>query len=150
MGQKINSGKSSIFFSKNAPNSIKHDLCTKLNFVEASEHSSYLGLFNIVGRNKYAIFGFIKEKLKAKIQGWDHKSLSKGGKEVLLKTVAQTLPNYAMSVFLLPVDLCQQFERLMCKFWWQTYSKNNNNIHWQSWSRICKRKSSGGMGFRNV
>lgn len=69
---------------------------------------------------------------------------------MLLKTIAQTLPNYAMSVFLLPLDLCQQFERLMCRYWWQTDSKKARSIHWQSWSRMSCRKSRGGMGFRNV
>ena len=91
--------------------------------MEANDQSLYLGLPNTIGRNKSSIFGFLKDKMQNRIQGWDKKLLSKGGKEVLLKTVAQTLPNYAMSVFLLPIDLCQQLERMMCKFWWKTNSK---------------------------
>lgn len=78
------------------------------------------------------------------------KTLSKGGKEILLKTVAQSLPNYAMGVFLLPIDLCQHLERLMCRFWWRTDPKKEKSIHWQSWHNLCRRKSNGGMGFRSV
>lgn len=74
----------------------------------------YLGLPSTIGRNKTSIFGFLKEKLQS---NWDTKMLSKGGKEVLLKTVAQALPNYAMGVFLLPMNLCQDLERMMCKYW---------------------------------
>lgn len=66
--------------------------------------------------------------MQDRIQGLDEITLSKCGKEVLLKTVAQTLRNYAMIVFLLPLDLCQQLERLMCKFWWKTISKKDKNI----------------------
>lgn len=149
-GQKINNGKSSIFSSKNVPDSLKHTLCSKLKYTEASDHSSYLGLPNIIGRNKSAIFGFIKEKLKARILGWEQIFLSKSEKEVLLKTITQALPNYVMSVFLLPANLCQQLERLMCKYWWQTDSKKDGSIHWQSWTRMCESKFSGGMGFCNI
>lgn len=38
----------------------------------------------------------------------------------------------------------------MCKFWWQTNSKKEKGIHWQSWNSMCKRKSAGWMGFRSV
>lgn len=123
-------------------------MCTQLNFREANEHSLYLGLPNVIGRNKRAIFGFLKDKLQDRITGWDKKLLSKGGKEILLKTVAQTLPNYAMSVFLLPLELCREIERLMCKFWWKTDSKKDKCIHWKSWENMSVKKSNGGMGFR--
>lgn len=76
--------------------------------------------------------------------------LSKGGKEVLLKTVAQALPKYAMGVFLLPLNLCQDLEKMMCKFWWKTNSKKDRGIHWLSWSNMSKKKTLGGMGFRSV
>ena len=56
--------------------------------------------------------------MNEKIEGWDKKTLSKGGKEVLLKTIAQSLPNFVMSVFLLPLHLCHDLEELMCKLWW--------------------------------
>lgn len=77
----------------------------------------YLGLPNILGWNKSSILGYLKNRMMEKIQGWDKKWLSKGGKEILLKTVLQALPNYAMSVFLLPVELYKDMEKIMCKFW---------------------------------
>lgn len=116
-GQKLNIDKSTDFFSKNTPRVLKSKLSQKLGFSEANEKSLYLGLPNIIGRNKNALFGYLKDRLQDRIQGWDKKFLSKGGNEILLKTVAQTLPNYAMNIFLLPWDLCQQLERMMCKFW---------------------------------
>lgn len=105
-GQQINVDNSKVFFSKNTSTSLINELCNKPNFHEANDQSLYLGLPNIVGRNKSSIFGFLKEKLQNRLQGRESKMLPKGGKEVLLKTVAQTLPNYAMGVFLLPLNLC--------------------------------------------
>lgn len=76
--------------------------------------------------------------------------MSKGGKEILLKTVAQALSNYAMSVFLLPHELCKDLEKLMSKFWWKSSNNMEKGIHWMRWERMSIRKSEGGLGFRNI
>ncbi|KAM6569414.1 hypothetical protein CsatB_017399 [Cannabis sativa] len=78
------------------------------------------------------------------------KFLSRAGKEILIKTVAQSLPSYAMSVFLLPLDITRDMEKAMNKFWWQGANNNKNGIHWFSWDRLCSHKSKGGMGFRHL
>lgn len=72
------------------------------------------------------------------------------GKEILIKTVAQTFPNYAMSVFLLPVEVCKDLEMAMCKFWWRTNASKEKSIHWMCWNRLCSLKSNGGMIFRCI
>lgn len=84
--------------------------------MEADEHSFYLGLPSLISRKKLVLFGFIKEKLHDRIQGWDKKQLSRCGKEILLKKVGQALPNYTMSVIFLPVEICKDLEQVMCKF----------------------------------
>lgn len=149
-GQQINANKSSVVFSKNTEITRRNDMCQILGFQEARDRSLYLGLPIVVGRNKRAIFGFLKDKLQERVQGWDKKLLSKAGKEILLKTVAQALPNHSMFVFLLPIGLCKEIERVMCKFWWNNNAKKNKSIHWKSWENMSTRKSLGGMGFRNL
>ena len=53
-----------------------------------------------------------------KINSWSSKSLSKAGREVLIKSVLQSIPTYFMSLFTLPVSLCDEIERMMNCFWW--------------------------------
>uniref|UniRef100_A0A803QIF3 Reverse transcriptase zinc-binding domain-containing protein n=1 Tax=Cannabis sativa TaxID=3483 RepID=A0A803QIF3_CANSA len=118
--------------------------------VIAGEGSLYLGLPSTLSRNKSAVLGYLKERVRKKVEGWEMKFLSRAGKEVLIKTVAQSLPSYAMSVFLLPLDITRDMEKTMNKFWWQGSNKAKNGIHWFSWDRLCMHKSKGGMGFRSL
>ncbi|XP_030483709.2 uncharacterized protein LOC115700281 [Cannabis sativa] len=148
--QQVNLNKSSIFFSANTGVDVRARICSILKVQEARETSTYLGLPNILGRNKNVLLGFLKEKMRKKIQSWEGKFLSKAGKELLLKTMAQSLPSYAMNVFLLPMKTVNEMEQLMCKYWWKSSSKNNKGIHWKSWDKLTVHKSKGGMGFRNL
>uniref|UniRef100_A0A803NGT2 Reverse transcriptase domain-containing protein n=1 Tax=Cannabis sativa TaxID=3483 RepID=A0A803NGT2_CANSA len=147
-GQTVNFDKSSLFFSSNTLPTVRSLICNVMGIKEANESSSYLGLPCLVGRNKNAILGFLKNKVQKRINQWESRFLSKAGKEILLKTVAQAFPSYAMSVFLLPLETCHGLESLMSKFWWQS-SKNKQGVSWVSWKKMCKHKSFGGLGFRD-
>lgn len=84
-----------------------------------------------------------------KLFGWKEKMLSSGGREILIKVVAQAIPTYTMSCFLLPKGLCEEIEGMMRRFWWEQRQKESK-IAWISWKNMCKSKLKGGMGFRNL
>ncbi|XP_060959266.1 uncharacterized protein LOC133030514 [Cannabis sativa] len=149
-GQKVNCSKSSIFFSPNTELSTRTQICSIFNMAEATEGSLYLGLPNIIGRNKKIILGFIKNKVISRINSWEGKFLSRAGKEILIKTVLQSLPTYAMSVFLLPIGTCDEIESLMANFWWKTKSSKGRGITWMTWDQLASSKEDGGMGFRHL
>ena len=44
--------------------------------------------------------------------------LSRAGKEVLIKAVAQLISTYTMGVFLLPAKLCDELDAFCARFWW--------------------------------
>ena len=56
--------------------------------------------------------------------------LCRVGKEILLKTVAPAMPNYAMGIYLLPKDLCRELEVLMNSFWWRSNRSGGKGINW--------------------
>ncbi|KAK3217958.1 hypothetical protein Dsin_011928 [Dipteronia sinensis] len=104
-GQQVNIQKSMVTFSLNVEPSIKRDIIESLEIDTSNTQERYLGLPTLVGRNKWLLFNDIKERLWKKIRGWKGFLFSFGGKEALIKTVAQAIPAYAMSICKLPISL---------------------------------------------
>jgi hypothetical protein len=82
------------------------------------QYERYLGLPSFIGRAKYSSFAQIKERVWSKLKGWKEKLISQAGREVLIKSVAQAIPAYAMSCFRLPTRLIKEIEVLIRRFWW--------------------------------
>lgn len=89
-----------------------------LGVQEVDKQEKYLGLPTIIGRSKKVVFAGIKDRIWKKLQGWKEKLLSRPGKEILLKSVAQAIPTYMMSVFSLPCGLLDEIHSMMARFWW--------------------------------
>ncbi|GAU48919.1 hypothetical protein TSUD_301740 [Trifolium subterraneum] len=84
-GQAINYAKSEVYFSRNTPANIKSQITATLGVSETMGTGRYLGMPSMIGRNKKAIFGYLKDRMWKRIQGWSGKHLSKAGREVLVK-----------------------------------------------------------------
>lgn len=110
---------------------------------------NYLGLPMYIGRRKNNAFKFLKDRVSQKLQNWNNKSISKGGKLVLLKTAAQSVPNFWMNLFLIPGEVCNEIQRLMNSFWWGNKG-GTKGIRWMSWERLCEGKFNGGLGFKDL
>jgi len=72
----------------------------------------------MVGRKKRVVFNHIRDRIWKRIQHWSGKHLSKAGREVLIKYVAQLIPTYCMSSFLLPTTLGEEIQKMLNSFWW--------------------------------
>lgn len=120
-----------------------------LGVLRVDKHDKYLGLPMEVSYSKLEAFGFLKERVRKKLQGWREKTLSAAGKEVLLKAVVQSIPTYIMSCFELPKQLCNEMHQLMARFWWGAKG-DEHKIHWLAWEKLCSPKDAGGLGFRNL
>ncbi|XP_019197063.1 PREDICTED: uncharacterized protein LOC109190915 [Ipomoea nil] len=110
---------------------------------ETRDFGRYLGLPSVLGRNKSATFRYIEEKVRERL-------LSKAGKEVMLKSVAQALPIFTMSVFFIPARMCDKIEMLFNRYWWGGGNSNSRGVHWMSWNRLSVPKCQVGLGFRRL
>lgn len=77
--------------------------------------------------------------------GWKEKLLSRAGKEIMIKAVAQAIPTYAMGCFDLTKGLCDQISAIICRYWWSQREKENK-LHWLSWEKLTKPKRKCGLG----
>nr|XP_017239407.1 PREDICTED: uncharacterized protein LOC108212190 [Daucus carota subsp. sativus] len=109
-GQHINYQKSGIFFSADVKHEQKVIISSILGVSNDLQNSKYLGLPSLVGRSKKRVFGFVKERLWKRLQGWKDKTISRAGKTVLINNVATAIPSYCMSSFLLPRAMCKEME----------------------------------------
>ena len=75
--------------------------------------------------------------------------LSKAGKEVLIKAVAQSIPTYTMGVFQLPGKLCDELDAMCARFWWGQVGEERK-IHWKNWGFLTLPKKEGRMGFKDL
>lgn len=98
---------------------------------EIRPHESYLGLPSLVGPSKNNTFAKLKQRVTNKVSGWKEKLLLTAGKEILIKAVAQAVPSFSMSCFLLPKKLCDELTSLIQLFWWGQV-KNEKKLAWLS------------------
>ena len=75
-GQKVNTDKTSLFFSSNAGFETQESIKQALGAETVPEYEKYLGLPSIVGRNKKAAFAPIIERVWSKLNGWKEKMMS--------------------------------------------------------------------------
>ena len=148
-GQAVNLNKSAITFGSRVQDTTKTRLRSILQIHNDGGCGKYLGLPKVVGRKKKEIFDFILEKIKNRTRGWSNKYLSEAGKEILLKTIASTIPVYPMNVFKLPKGVCEEIEKLIAEYWWSK-GTGRRSMHWLSWKRMSIPKKEGGLGFRDI
>lgn len=102
-----------------------------LGILQEGGDGKYLGLPECFSGSKQALFAFIGDKLRCRLSGWFGKTLSLGGKEVMLKSIAMAVPVYAMSCFRLSKNLCKKITAAMSALWWNS-SEGKRKIPWGS------------------
>lgn len=127
-GQAVNLNKSGIYFSKNCPNSLRRNMASELRVPEIEKTGKYLGMPSDWGASKKDVFAWILAKVHMKLESWKENLLSKAGKEILIKSVIQAIPHYAMSIFKIPISICRTIEMKVANFWWKN-SNRNAGIH---------------------
>lgn len=120
-----------------------------LDLSQEARSDRYLGLPVYMGRSRSKMFGYLKDRVWKRIQGWKERLLSRAGKETLIKAVAQAIPSYAMSCFDLTKTLCDEISTMICRFWW-AQQEDERKMHFVSWNTLSCRKEKGGIGYRDL
>ena len=146
-GQLVNYDKCTLMFGKACPVETQEAIKAVLQVTQAEFEPKYLGLPTPEGRMNRGKFQSIQEKMLKRLVQWAE--YSHGGKEILIKAVAQPIPTFLMGVFKLPAGLCEDFTKMIRQFWWGA-SPGHRRTHWVSWDCMLRRKAQGGMGFHDM
>lgn len=90
-------------------------------------------------------FLFLSKQVEQKFQVWQNQHIWKAGKITLLKKAAHVIPNFWMTMILIPMEVCDRIEKSMNSFWWES-GRANKGIRWMSWEKLCTVKEEGGLG----
>ncbi|KAL0439338.1 UNVERIFIED_CONTAM: putative ribonuclease H protein [Sesamum latifolium] len=128
----------------------KETILNILQMPECNHHAKHLGLPFCKPTSRTEVFSELVDKLTKKLSLWKAKNLSRAGKLTLIKNVAQSIPVYQMSTFLLPKKICKKMDAIVRRFWWQNQHKEQNQrfLALKSWKDICQPKHKGGLGIR--
>jgi hypothetical protein len=147
-GQLINRAKCSILFGPGCLPATRTEIMHNLQVQEPNFEEKYLGLPTPQGRMHKGRLQNLQERLLKRMMVWGDGIPSQAGKETLIKSIAQAIPTYIMSIFKLPMSVCDDLTRMIRNYWWGS-SKGKRKTHWISWEKITMPKANGGLGFRN-
>ena len=136
-GQLISPSKCSLLLGNKCSQEDGQDVINILNVVTVTFEEKYLGLPVPEGRMVKGKFKHTKDKARKRMNDWTEKYSSSGAKETLIKSVAQAIPTFAMSVFKFSATLCEELMHMTRDFWWED-DKDRRHIHWSSWEKLTK------------
>ncbi|XP_019085522.1 PREDICTED: uncharacterized protein LOC109126438 [Camelina sativa] len=148
-GQQINFQKSSVQFGHTVDHGLREELKGILGITNIGGMGTYLGIPESLGGAKTQIFSYVQDRLQSRASGWPVRLLSKGGKEVMIKSVATAVPTFVMSCFRLPKTVTRKLTSAISNYWWSS-SGQSRGLHWVAWDKLCLDKKEGGLGFRGL
>lgn len=91
-----------------------------------------------------ATWGVLLERFHQRLSLRKSRMLSIGRRLMLVKTVLGRLGIYYLSIFMMPIAICRQLERLRSRFFWGMEEKDRI-LHRVKWDVILNRKEHGGL-----
>jgi len=89
---------------------------------------TYLRFTMVGGKSKINTFKDLQERIIKRVMGWKEKFISKAGREILIKTIAQAIPTYSIGIFKISKALCDTINSTLAKYWWGQ-TKDEKKIH---------------------
>lgn len=140
--------KSTAFFA-NVSDLVKQAILDILPFEEGKFPIKYLGVPLISSRLLHKDCQVLVEKVKNRLGDWGNKSLSLAGRLQLVISVLSSIHVFWSSVFILPISITKEIEKLLLGFLWcqGIYKAGKAKVAWKS---ICLPKSEEGLGVRSL
>lgn len=110
---------------------------------------TYLGCPIYIGKKKICYFDDMLTKIVKRLNGWQGKMLTYGGKVVLIKSVLQARPTYTLTTINPPKGTINLIQKHFVRFFWGS-NGDRSKYHWRFWDKLCSPKEEEGIGIRNM
>ncbi|WJX49459.1 hypothetical protein P8452_35893 [Trifolium repens] len=147
-GLKVNFWKSSLM-GIHVENNFMEMASTFLNCIRGSIPFKYLGLPVGANPRKMATWEPMVEKIRSKLNSWENKHISFGGRLVLINSVLNSIPIFYMSLMKMLVQVRKKVIRIQRDFLWGGVH-GRSKLSWVKWEVVCKDKIKGGLGVRDL
>jgi hypothetical protein len=143
-GLKINFSKS-CFVPFNL-NEQQLELMTQLLSCQCKELPPiYLGPPLSANKPEKRAFMPLIENVESRLQGWEGRHVSMGGRHQLMNSVMAAIPIHYMTCFRLSKWIILRLNKIMRDFLWSK-SDRTKGIHLLNWEIVCLPKICGGLG----
>ncbi|WOL10352.1 hypothetical protein Cni_G19107 [Canna indica] len=147
--QKVNKGKSKIFFPRICQNSIKKEVCKMFDISEGTFPMKYLGAFIDKKKIPSNCQNQLVEKALCKLDTWAGRTISQAGRATLINSVMNSIPTHTLTTTNLNDKVIDKYNSVTKKFLWSS-NRGKNGIHLVKWKRITLSKLNGGLEIRDI
>lgn len=128
-GQQVSREKTSIMFSRNVAASARREIAAVAGFREVSSFGKYLGIPLSGKAPKKQDFGYLVDKIRARLTSWKANNLSFAGRLTLAKAVIEAIPQYPMMSGALPSTCLKEIQKIQRGFIWGQYDEQRKIHH---------------------
>ncbi|WMV30189.1 hypothetical protein MTR67_023574 [Solanum verrucosum] len=147
--QSINKEKSHFMVPTNTPMEIIDMVKDITGFYQKDSPISYLGCPLYTGGQRIIYYSELLAKLVKRINDWQTRILSFGGRITLIKHVLQSIPIHTMTSISPPKTTLNYIKRVTANFFWG-WDKEKKKYHWASWETLSYPYEEEGIGVRKL
>lgn len=137
------------YFCCNVPIGYQIALASLLDMKSGTLPVKYLGVTFISGKLRDIDCQPLVDKITSRIKTWTTKFLTFAGRLRLIDSILNSMINYWLPVFLLPMKVIKAVERLCCSYLWKGLpgSALGAKVKWQ---KVCQPKTKRGLGLKDI
>ena len=116
--QKVNNGKSRVYFSPNVLRERRDELCSCLDLHSIPNLGKYLGFPLKLPGTKNQEFDFVIERVQGRLSGWKAHLLSFAGRVFITQLGLSAISAYVMQGIILPGKTLEAIDKASRNFVW--------------------------------